>query len=148
MSGLMKMTVSEMRLFLREPGSVFFGVLFPTLLIVILGSIPGFRDPNPALGGRRAIDLYVPIAIALSLALLALMTLPTSLSAYRVKGILRRVAVTPMPPARLLLAQLITNLLMAIVAVGLLLAVARAVFDVAMPRQIIGYMMAFLLAAA
>ena len=72
MSGLMKMTVNEMRLFLREPASVFFTVLFPTVLVVILGLIPGFREPNQALGGLRAIDLYVPIAIALSLALLAL----------------------------------------------------------------------------
>jgi ABC-2 type transport system permease protein len=148
MSGLTKISVNEIRLFLREPGSVFFGVLFPTLLIVILGSIPGFRDPNPALGGQRALDLYVPIAIALSLALLALMTLPTSLGAYRVKGTLRRLAVTPMPPARLLHAQLVTNLLMAIVSVGLLIAVARIVYDVALPQQIAGYIVAFLLAAA
>jgi ABC-2 type transport system permease protein len=148
MSGLTKMSLNEMKLFLREPGSVFFGVLFPTVLIVLLGSIPGFRDPNPALDGQRAIDLYVPIAIALSLALLALMTLPTALGAYRVKGILRRLAVTPMPPARLLLAQLVTNLLMAIMSVGLLIAVARVVYDVALPQQIVGYILAFLLAAA
>jgi ABC-2 type transport system permease protein len=142
------MTLNELRLFLREPGSVFFGVLFPTLLVVILGSIPGFREPNKTLGGLRAVDLYVPIAIALSLALLALTVLPTSLGTYRVKGILRRLAVTPMPPARLLLAQLVTNLLMAIVSVGLLLAVARIAFDVALPQQAVGYTVAFLLAAA
>src|SRR5262249_39433062 len=114
----------------------------------ILGLIPGFRDPNPSLGGLRVIDLYVPIAIALSLAMLALTAMPTCLSTYRERGILRRLAVTPMPPARLLLAQLLTNLLMAIVAVGLLLAVARIVFDVAAPQQVVGYIVAFLLAAA
>jgi ABC-2 type transport system permease protein len=148
MSGLMKMTVNEMRLFLREPASVFFTVLFPTLLVVILGLIPGFREPNTSLGGLRVIDLYVPIAIALSLAMLALTAMPSYLSTYREKGILRRLAVTPMPPARLLLAQLLTNLLMAIVAVGLLLAVARMAYDVAMPQQVVGYIVAFLLAAA
>lgn len=148
MNGLTKMTWNEVRLFLREPFSLFFTVLFPTLLIVFLGNIPGFRDPNPGLGGRSAIDLYVPISITLSLALLALTTLPTYVGNYRVKGILRRLAVTPTPPARLLLAQLLTNLLMAIVAGGLLIAVARLVFDVALPQQIVGYIVAFILAAA
>jgi ABC-2 type transport system permease protein len=148
MSGLMKMTWNEIRLFLREPVAVFFGVLFPSLLVVILGSIPSFRVPSKDLGGLRVIDLYVPISIALSLALLALTAMPSYLGTYREKGILRRLAVTPMPPARLLLAQLLTNLLMAIVAVALLIAVSRIAFDVAVPRQIVGYVVAFLLAAA
>ena len=148
MSGLTRMTLNEMRLFLREPVAVFFGVFFPSLLVVILGSIPAFRVPIRDLGGLRVVDLYVPISIALALALLALTALPSYLGAYREKGILRRLAVTPMPPARLLLAQLLTNLLMAIVSVALLLVVARIIFDVALPRQIIGYTVAFLLAAA
>jgi ABC-2 type transport system permease protein len=148
MSGLTRMTLNEMRLFLREPVAVFFGVFFPSLLVVILGSIPAFRVPIRDLGGLRVVDLYVPISIALSLALLALTALPSYLGTYREKGILRRLAVTPMPPARLLLAQLLTNLVMAIVSVALLLTVARILFDVALPRQIIGYSVAFLLAAA
>src|SRR5262249_15143319 len=62
--------------------------------------------------------------------------------------ILRRLAVTPMPPARLLLAQLLTHLMMAVVAVALLLVVSRIAFGVALPRQFVGYAVAFLLAAA
>jgi ABC-2 type transport system permease protein len=116
--------------------------------VVILGCVPSFRVPNKDLGGLRVVDLYVPISIALSLALLALTALPTYLGTYREKGILRRLAVTPMPPARLLLAQLLMHLMMAVVAVALVIAVSRIAFDVAIPRQIIGYVVAFLLAAA
>jgi ABC-2 type transport system permease protein len=147
MRALSKMTWNEIRLFLREPAAVFFAVLLPTILVVILGSIPAFRIPSKDLGGLRVVDLYVPISIALSLALLALTAMPSYLGTYREKGILRRLAVTPMPPARLLLAQLLTNLLMAIVAVALLIVVSRIAFDVAVPRQIVGYTVAFLLAA-
>ena len=56
MSGLSKMTLNEVKLFLREPVAVFFGVLFPTLLVVvILGCIPGVsraeqRPGRPARG--------------------------------------------------------------------------------------------------
>jgi ABC-2 type transport system permease protein len=148
MNGLFKMTWYEMKLFLREPFSVFFAVLFPTLLVLILGCIPSFREPSKDLGGLRIVDLYVPISIALSLALLALTALPSYLGTYREKGILRRLAVTPVSPARLLLAQMLTNLIMAMVAVTLLLVVSRIVFDVVLPRQIVGYVTAFLLAAA
>jgi ABC-2 type transport system permease protein len=148
MAGLYKMTWNEIKLFLREPVGVFFALLLPALLVVILGSIPAFRVPIKDLGGLRVVDLYVPISIALSLALLALTAMPANLGTYREKGILRRLAVTPMPPARLLLAQLLTQLLMAIVAVALVIAVGRIAFDVAVPRQIVGYVVAFLLAAA
>src|SRR5262245_58924078 len=115
MSGLTKMTLIEVRLFLREPLRLFFTVFFPTILVVFWGTIPGFRAPNPTLGGLRAIDMYVPIAVALSLALLALTALPASMGTYRVRGILLRLAVTPMPPVRLLMAQLLANLLMAVI---------------------------------
>src|SRR5262249_26317068 len=114
----------------------------------ILGSIPGFRVPNRALGGLRVVDLYVPISIALSLALLGLTAMPSYLGTYREKGILRRLAVTPMPPVQLLLAQLLTQLLIAIAAVGLLIAVSNLAFGVAVPRHPVGYAVAFLLAAA
>ena len=124
MRGLFKLTVNEARLSLREPAIVFFSVFFPTLLVVILGTVPSLRQPEKSLGGLRVIDLYVPIAIGFALVRLALVTLPTYLGTYREKGILRRLAVTPMSPSRLLAAQLLTNLLMAIVAVGLVLATA------------------------
>lgn len=148
MRGLYKLTWNELRLFLREPFAVFFAVLFPTLVVLIIGSVPGFREPSKDLGGLRVVDLYVPISIALSLALLALTALPSYLGTYREKGILRRLAVTPVPPARLLVAQLLTNVIMAVVSTTLLVLVSRIVFDVAVPRQILGYVAAFLLAAA
>jgi ABC-2 type transport system permease protein len=148
MSGLSKLTVNELRLFLRDPANIFFVVLFPTLLVTILWLVPGFREPLKDLGGQRIVDLYVPISIALSLALLALTSLPTYLSSYRELGILRRLSVTPMPPTRLLIAQMIMGLLIAIVSTGLLLVVSGIALGVAAPRQILGYVLAFLLNAA
>jgi ABC-2 type transport system permease protein len=76
MNVLRKLTLTETKLFFREPIAVFFVLLFPVLLLVILGSVPSFRQPSADLGGARVIDLYAPIVIALSIAMLALSSLP------------------------------------------------------------------------
>jgi len=148
MTSIFKMTLTELKLFLRDPMSVFFSIAFPTLLIVILGSVPAFREPRKDIGGLRVIDLYVPISITMALAMLALSAVPTYLATYREKGILRRLRTTPVPPSRLLLAQMVMSLLMAVVAVALLIAVSRVAFEVAVPRQLIGFALAFVLSAA
>ena len=137
---------TEFRLFLREPLVVFFAVAFPSLLIGILGNVPGFRDPQQGIGGLRVVDLYTTISVTLVLAMLALQFTPAVLANYREKGILRRMSTTPVPPRKLLAAQLVTNLLVALVAVGLVLAVARLFF--AVPVSGPGFAVALALTAA
>lgn len=147
MSVFAKLTWTELKLMVREPIPAFFVFLFPTVLVVILGSIPGFREPSDDLGGARVIDLYVGISVALVIAMLALQVTPTVLAGYREKGILRRFATTPVPPAKLLGAQLVMNLLCAIVSAALVLAVGRIAFDVPLASQFPGFLLAFLLCA-
>jgi ABC-2 type transport system permease protein len=148
MSALTKLTRIEIKLFLREPMAVFFALAFPCVLIGILGSIPAFRSQARAVDGLRVIDLYVTITIALVLGMLALQFTPTTLASYREKGILRRMSTTPVHPAKLLAAQLATSLLIAVVAGTLVLGIGRIAFAVAVPRQFVGYLVAFVLAAA
>jgi ABC-2 type transport system permease protein len=45
MPALRKLTLVEVKLFLRDPMAAFFALAFPPLLVVILGSIPAFREP-------------------------------------------------------------------------------------------------------
>ena len=63
MSALTTLTVTEARLFLRNPTSVFMALLLPSLLLLLQGfAIPGTMDPirsdNPALVGLRVIDFF------------------------------------------------------------------------------------------
>jgi len=148
MSVFVKLTRSELRLYLREPMMAFFTLVFPTVLVVILGSIPAFRAPNADLGGGRVIDLYVGISVALVLAMLALQMTPAVLATYRERGILRRLATTPVGPGRMLAAQLVMSMLIAVVSAGLVLAVGRIVFDVPLPAQFAAFAVGFLLSAA
>jgi ABC-2 type transport system permease protein len=147
MSIFVKLTRSELRLFLREPVMVFFTVLFPSVLVGILGSIPAFRKPNDALGGRTVIGVYVAVAVILLLAMLAFQAAPLALATYRERGVLRRIATTPVRPAALLGAQLAMDVVVAIVSGLLVLAVGRIFFSVGLPANPAAYVLAFLLTA-
>jgi ABC-2 type transport system permease protein len=142
-----KLTQSEFRLFLREPVLVFFTVFFPSILVIILGSIPSFRKPVDALGGATVVGVYVNIAVLLLLAMLALQTTPLVLATYRERGVLRRLETTPARPVTLLAAQLSVALGAAIVSAVLVLAIGRIFFSVALAAQFGSFLIGFVLSA-
>ena len=149
MSATMKLTRTEGRLFTRDPIALFFGLVFPGLLLLALGYLfPGFDEASADLDGARYIDVYGPIAIVLGLATLGLVTLPPILGTYRQFGILRRLRTTPIHPARLLSAQLVVHLAVAILATAIAVLVAVLAFDVPFPESPAWFVISFLLAAA
>uniref|UniRef100_A0AAU2VQ41 Transport permease protein n=1 Tax=Streptomyces sp. NBC_00008 TaxID=2903610 RepID=A0AAU2VQ41_9ACTN len=139
---------SETRLFLREPGSLFWILVFPTVLMTVLGLIPSFREHDDALGGRRVIDLYVPVAVLLAMIMAGLQAMPPVLTGYRERGILRRMSTTPVRPAALLGAQIVLHGLAGLGSAVLVMAVGRIAFGVRLPGQPFGYLLALLLAVA
>jgi ABC-2 type transport system permease protein len=144
-----KLTATEFRLFARERVGLIWGVGFPLVLLIIFGNIPSFRKPVSAgLPGVSILDAYVPILIAFVVAMIALNVVPPVLAGYREKGILRRLATTPVGPRRVLAAQLIIDLGMIIVTMVLLLALARIAFHVPLPRQAGGFVLALLFVVA
>ena len=144
---MIELTRTELRLFLRERSGPAFGVGLPLLLLIIFGNLPFYHEHRADLGGRTLLDTYVPILVAFVLAMLALNVLPPILAGYRERGVLRRMRTTPVGPVRVLAAQLIVNLLTAVVAVTALLLVARYAFGVVLPRQMAGFLLSALLAA-
>jgi ABC-2 type transport system permease protein len=143
-----RLALTELKLFTRERVRLVFGVGLPLVLVIIIGSIPYFNKPRAAYDGFTFLDVYVPIMVAFSIALLSLTALPLVLTGYREKGVLRRLQTTPVGPGRVLGAQLLANLTVAAVTVVLLLALARIGYGVALPRQLAGFVIATLLAAA
>jgi ABC-2 type transport system permease protein len=139
---------TEFRLFRREPGTVFWIALFPTLLLVILGSIPSFREADTSLGGLRPVDAYVPIAVLVALIMSGVQSLPQTLTGHRERGILRRMRLTPVRPSALLTAQMAVQGTVALGSALLALVVGRFAFHVRLPEQAAGYLLALLLATA
>ena len=139
---------TEARLALREPGMIFWVIAFPTILLVILGLIPSFREPQDDLNGQRVVDLYVPVSVLLGVIMASLQALPHGLSSNRERGILRRLRVTPVRPAHLLAAQIAVFAAGSMASAILVLTVGKLGFDVPLPGHILGYAIAFVLALA
>ncbi|WP_062346914.1 ABC transporter permease [Herbidospora yilanensis] len=131
-----RLTSVETKLYLREPAVVFFAVGLPIALMLILGgTIPGFRDPDPALGGLRPIDTHLPgMMIILSVLTCAFSLLPTVLVTYRERGILKRMSTTPVSPVTVLGVQLVLNVAMSLFTTVLMLVLANLVYDVPFPQ--------------
>ncbi|TXS48814.1 ABC transporter permease [Streptomyces sp. t39] len=137
---------AELLLFVREPGSVFWVMAFPTLLLVILGLIPSMTEPKDEIGGLSTVEAYVPVAVLLSTIMAGLMAMPPVIAGYRERGILRRMSITPVRPTAVLGAQAGLHAAASLVSAALTLAVGRLVSDVALPGQVAGYLLTLLLA--
>jgi ABC-2 type transport system permease protein len=147
MSALSRLTVTETKLFFREPAAVFFTLAFPPILLVILGSIPAMREPDKALGGLRVVDLYAPIIVAMAIATFSLSALPQQFATYRDKGVLRRMRTTPVKPVVMLGAQLLMATIMSVSVMVVLLAIGRLAFGVDLPEQPLAYLVGYVLCA-
>ncbi|MET9721515.1 ABC transporter permease [Streptomyces zaomyceticus] len=139
---------TEVRLFTREPGALFWVMASPTVLLVILGLIPSFREVSEDLGGRRVIDLYVPVAVLFALIMSGVQAMPAVLAGYRERGILRRMSTTPVRPAALLTSQIVLHAGATLLSSLLVITVGRLAFGVALPGNLAGYLLALLLAVA
>lgn len=143
-----RLVLTEARLTLREPIALVWGVGMPVILVVVFGSIPAFQEPLPGQGGMTLFDAYAPILVLVVLAMLGLVGLPVPLASYRELGVLRRMSTTPVPPSRLLAAQLVVNLSNALVALSLIASIGASAFGLPLPRHAPGFVLTFALATA
>jgi ABC-2 type transport system permease protein len=145
---ILRLALTELRLFARERARFVARLGLPIVLLVIFGSIPFYTQTRRSLDGHSLFDAYVPILIAYSLAIIALTALPMVLADYRDKGVLRRLQTTPAGAGRVIGAQLLAYLAVVAITVVLIVGVARIGYGVFLPRQLAGFMIAALLAAA
>lgn len=149
---LARVTAVEARLALRDPANVFFAILFPAVLLTVLGlAMPWgdapYSETDPLLAELSGITGYTPIVLALAVGTVALSVYPTVVATYRGQGVLRRLSTTPLPPSRLLVAQIVVNVTALLVAAVLALVVGMLVVDVTAPARPGVVLLAFVLAA-
>jgi len=143
---LAMLTLTEVRLLLREPVALIWGLAFPMALLAVMGLASS--SPQAQLGGLRLVAVYEPILIAFVTVAFAIQGLPAVVAGYRERRILRRMATTPVGPVRVVAAQLAVNLAVVLVATAGILAVGRLAFGVALPGQPAGFLVTYVLTAA
>ncbi len=149
MAAMISLTKAQARLFLREPTAVMFGLVFPALLLVVIGTVfPGATDPSPDLGGQSLVAIYAPAAVVLGLATLAISMLPAALGADRERGVLRRLSTTPAHPATLVAAHLAVQAVVVTCATAAAVLMGVLVFDLPFPRSLGWFVVGFVLAVA
>jgi ABC-2 type transport system permease protein len=145
--GIATLARTELRMFIREPLAMFFGVLFPIVLLIIIGATTG-NQHKAEYGGLRYIDVYTPVLFVFAFAIVGVQVMPATLVTYRQKGYLRRLSTTPVGAARLVQAQWMIYTGMCIVSALVIAVVARLAFSVHLPTEFLAFIIILLLTAA
>jgi ABC-2 type transport system permease protein len=135
MTALYKLTLVDIKLYLRNFIALFFTLVFPLLMLFLFGSMYG-NEPSPFFGGHGSMDVTIPGYIAtIIIGTTAFMNLPMDLAQQRQLGVLRRLRATPLRPEMVLASKLITNLLMALIGAALLLVSGWSAYRAQMPAN-------------
>jgi ABC-2 type transport system permease protein len=132
MNGFGRLALVEGKLFLREKAALIGVFGLPVALVLGFGLIPGFSDPRKGLSDQIGTEFIAAVGVAIVLASLGLTGVPMVIGQYRERGVLRRLAVTPVRPLTLLLADLAVWAA-AVLSVALVVAVVRFAFHVPAP---------------
>ncbi len=140
--GFGRLLRTEAAVWLRDFAAPFFGILFPTVILLGVGfAIPGMRDPitdapeTSVWYGLTPIATYLPTVLAMAVGTASLTVMPVTIATYREKGVLRRLSTTPMRPQGIVVAHLLINAVTTVVGAALALALGQLAFGLAVPEQ-------------
>jgi ABC-2 type transport system permease protein len=129
MLGLRKLTLVQAKLYLREPMSAFFTLLFGPSLLLLLGFIFG-NEPSVETGGLGYLDQSVPGYMAVIISIVGLTAVPITSAMRRETGVLRRFSAAPLRPLTYFLTDVLVPFLMTLLGILLLVLVGTVVFHV------------------
>lgn len=126
------------------------GMIIPFgLPLLILLTSASAASQEVIVDGRTALDLFVlPLLVVMVLTMIGVLNMPSFLAYYRRAGILRRLAVTPVSPMMVLLAQVIVSLVQSLLGIGLAAVVAVLAFGANPPIDLGAALGVLVLAAA
>lgn len=137
----------EGKLALREPIGLGMGVILPIILLVVFGLISR-TSGNVKNTGLTVLDLWVPTIMVIGFVSLGITSLPGTLVKYREMGWLRRVSTTPAPPSRLLAAQMVLNLVLAVTMVFIVIFGSELFFGAPLEVGILYFVLSVVLSIA
>lgn len=144
MKGFAQLAAANLKLYLREPITVFFTLAFPVMLVLIFGAMYG-NKPSPLFGGYGSMDISMPGYTALILGAVGLLTVAINTSSYRESGVLRRFRATPLKPVTYIAADVTGTLVMMLAGMAPLLLAGWLLYHVRFEGQPLNVFLAVLL---
>jgi ABC-2 type transport system permease protein len=145
---LYKFTLVEMKLFIREPVTMFFTFALPLLFLFVMGGVFGKVSGSFAgFRGLPAMDFYTPAYIALVLTSAAIVGLPGHITGYRERGVLRRFRASSLSGWRVFGAQGLVSFITASLGGILILIAAVFAFHVKLPQNPLLVLLSFFVSA-
>jgi ABC-2 type transport system permease protein len=122
----------DQKAFWRNPASVFFTVMFPVIVFVILAVVFNGETVHVR-GGVEATTYYVPAIMTLSIISATMQTLAMTLVIAREDGRLKRGRGTPMPAWVFIAGRVGNSIVVALLMMALLAAIGAAIYGVDVP---------------
>ena len=133
----------ELRMYVRSGETIFFGFLFPILMLGLFSIVFGGDGPTsmgPGLPEITAAQLYLPGMLAAGLLLSGVQNLAIDIAMERSDGTLKRLGGTPLSPVGYFIGKLGYVLITGAAQAALLLTFAAVVFGVPLPNTAEGWL--------
>lgn len=145
MKGIVSLSTMELKLFLREPSSLFWVIGFPLFCLIFFSY--AFPQPvqYPEGGEFSPATFFLPGMIGLILFSASLLSMTINIATYRELGILRRLKLTPLNSIHFIGAEVLSRLLIISCSLAVLFIVGFLFFDVTILGSIILVLAAILL---
>jgi ABC-2 type transport system permease protein len=133
----------DQKAFWRNPAAVFFTVMFPVVVFLILAVVFDGTTVNVE-GGVEATTYYVPAIMALSVISATMQTLAMTLVIAREDGRLKRGRGTPMPAWVFIAGRIGNSIVVTVLMLALLAAIGGVLYSVPFPWERLPEMLATL----
>jgi ABC-2 type transport system permease protein len=122
----------DQKAFWRNPASVFFTVMFPVIVFLILAVVFNGKTVDVR-GGVEATTYYVPSIMSLAIISATMQTLAMTLVIAREDGRLKRGRGTPMPPWVFIAGRVGNSIVVALMMMVVLAAIGGVLYGVSVP---------------
>jgi ABC-2 type transport system permease protein len=133
MRTLARLSWVELKLFLREPLTVVFSLALPLIILFILGGVFGNEPSAPGeeivYRGQGPMTYYVPAYIALVVASVSVISIPTHLAGNRERGVLKRLHASSVNAWAVAGAEVAVAFVLSAVSALLLMVAAGFAYD-------------------
>ncbi len=133
MRTLTRLSWVELKLFLREPMTVVFSLALPLIILFVLGGVFGNETSAPGedivFRGVGPMTYYVPAYVALVIASVCVISIPTHLAGNRERGVLKRFHASSVSAWAIAGAELAVAFVLSAVSGAILLVAARLVYE-------------------